>query len=416
MKNYYFVLAIILLPLFTVAQEQCSCTADLNALYASVKKMPSYKNQMKEGSKADYQKLYENLKKQSAKAGDSFACYKILAQLLFPLKDNHLGLWQHPTEEISGQMIVNADFIAKYRDSDAFKNFPVVNINIDSLTKALKTKPFDDVEGIYHYSNYVTAGVYRTHKKDSLVGVVLQTNLKSWEPGQLAFTMVEFAPNRFNALGAHLVQKNFSLLKQEAFANGTLFAGHWKKDPDKKLYAYDVPVEKFDLKNITEDIQYLKLGSFSSDNDNVAEAAAFCKSIQDSLTGKTLIVDLRGNGGGADKVSNPFLKLIKKFSGNKKVYVLINHWTVSNAEQITVRLKKLKNITLLGETTNGMIAYGSNYGNTDGLACGNYRFYPTDMDCSEFLPYESVGIQPDIFLTNEADWVSQTMVIIKSTH
>jgi len=375
--------------------------------------MPSYKNQFKGKGKEEYQKLYNNLKALSARADDNFSCYKILVQLLYPLKDNHLGFWQQPTEKISGEMIVDTAFIKTYRESDAFKNFPTVKNNTDSLNNVLTNKPLNDVEGIYHYSNYVTVGVYRTHKKDSLVGVVLQTNLKNWAIGQMAFIMQEYAPNHFNAIGAHLVQKNFILYKQETFANGILFAGHWKKEPKKVNFAYDVPKEKFSLKNIEGNIQYLKLGSFSANNENVAEAGAFCKRINDSLTGTALIVDLRDNGGGADKVSNQFLKLLKKFSNHKKVYVLVNHWTTSNAEQFTVRLKKLKNVTIVGETTNGTIAYGSNYGNTNSLACNTYEFYPTDMDSSEFLGYESVGIVPDVLLNNESDWVAQTVAIIK---
>lgn len=312
-------------------------------------------------------------------------------------------------------MIVDNAFIEKYRSSDAFRNFPKVKMNLDSLTNVLKNKPFNDVEGIYNYSNYVTAGVFRTQKKDSLVGVVLSTNIKNWEPGQLAFTMVEIKgkPNRFNAISAHLIQKNFSLLKQEAFANGNLFAGHWKKE-GQPSFAYATTNEKYELTNLENNIQYLRLGSFASDNENVAEAATFAKSLGGKLNCDALIVDVRNNGGGADKVSNPFLKLIKKFSKDKKVYVLVNHFTVSNAEQFALRLKELKNVTLLGETTSGMLAYGSNYGNTLNLACGRYAFYPTDMDCSEFIKYENVGITPHLLLKYDSDWVTQTLEIIKS--
>jgi hypothetical protein len=411
MKIIYVLFIAVLFPAFTNAQNKCNCSSDLEALYAAVKKMPSYKNQIRGEAKAQYQKVHDDLKKQSLKTEDSFTCYKILAQLLFPLKDNHLGFWQHPAEEITGEMVVDKTFLAKYRESAEFKNFPKVKVNLDSLTKALESKPFNDVEGIYHYNNYITTGVYRTFKKDSLVGVVLKTNIKNWEPGQLAFTMVENLPNRFNSIGAHLITKNFKLYKQEAFANGILFAGLWKKDPKKVNFAYDVPKEKFLLRQINQKVQYLKLGSFSATNENVAEAAAFHKQIQDSLSSENLIVDLRNNSGGAEKVFNQFYKLIKKFSERKKVYVLINHWTTSAAEQFTIKLGKLKNVKLLGETTNGTIAYGSNYGNTDELACGIYRFYATDMDSSEYLPYESVGIRPDVLLDNGSDWVIQALDI-----
>lgn len=406
---------LVLFPLIIFAQNtDCGCSMGIDELYGQIIKMPSYKNQFKGIAKTEYEATYHKLKKRADKTANSFECYKILAELLYPLKDNHLGFWQKADEEINEKNIVDNAFIEKYIQSEAFKNFPTVNINLDSLTTALKDKPKEDVEGIYHYSNYVTTAVYRTHKKDSLVGVVISARLKNWQPGQLAFTMKEYAPGRFNAISAHLVKKNFSVLKQEAFANGILFAGNWKKNPDEVNFAYKVTKDKYSLESINPNIQYLRLGSFASNNENVAEAAAFCKNIKDSLTAKVLIVDIRGNGGGADKVSDPFLKMINKYARNKPVYVLVNHWTVSNAEQFTLRLKKNKNVVLLGETTNGTLAYGSNYGNTVDIACGNYLFYPTDMDSSEFSAYESVGVKPDVLLDYTTDWVEQVTNIVNA--
>ena len=76
------------------------------------------------------------------------------------------------------------------------------------------------------------------------------------------------------------------------------------------------------------------------------------------LTAKNVIVDLRSNGGGNSKLSDPFLKLLKK----KNVYIITNCFAGSNGEQFTLKLKALKNAKHLGQTTSGIIAYGMNYG------------------------------------------------------
>lgn len=85
--------AILLIPFIANAQTNCNCEADLDALYAAVQKMPSYKNQYKGSKKLEYQQLYNNLKPRAAKAFDSFTCYKVLTEMLFPITDNHLGFW-----------------------------------------------------------------------------------------------------------------------------------------------------------------------------------------------------------------------------------------------------------------------------------------------------------------------------------
>jgi C-terminal processing protease CtpA/Prc len=141
----------------------------------------------------------------------------------------------------------------------------------------------------------------------------------------------------------------------------------------------------------------------------------FYDSIKDSLTTPNLIVDLRNNGGGAFKNSEKFLKLITKYASKGKVYTLVNGRTVSNAEQFTLKLKKLKNHTLLGTRTCGMLTYGSNYGQRYDLPSKRYEFAITDMKGDlEELKYEDEGIEPDVYLKTDTDFVEQVLALIRS--
>ncbi|HEY8398203.1 MAG TPA: hypothetical protein VIK80_09695 [Flavihumibacter sp.] len=56
-----------------------------------------------------------------------------------------------------------------------------------------------------------------------------------------------------------------------------------------------------------------------------------------------------------------------------------------------------------------MIAYGSNYGKTIRLAGDEMAFYPTDMVNRKMLPYEDKGIQPNIQLRTDEDWITQIL-------
>jgi len=368
--------------------------SDLDNLYASVKKLPSYKAQIIKEEKTDeYQKLLNHLK--TGQPANSFEHFYKLAQLIVPLKDNHLYL-----SEISAE-----------------QNFPFVNIDLAKLEKKLKDKKPDDVEGIYYYNSpAMKLGLYRTAKKDSLIGVVLATQYPNWRAGQIAFVLKEYAPNRFRNYFAAINEKTIGLLRNEKFMHGTLTETRWKKFPGATNHVNigrDVPTYQF--KTLSPDIQYLRLGSFASNDNALVISQKFFDTYKDSITAKNLIVDLRNNGGGGYKSSEKFMKLLQDYATNRgRIYVMVNNRTVSNAEQFTVRIKKSDNVTLLGETTNGMIAYGNNNGVSDTLPGKRVRLYITDMpDYGNYVRYEDIGITPDVFLKPEEDWVGQVVAIIK---
>ncbi|RYE22579.1 MAG: hypothetical protein EOP45_08015, partial [Sphingobacteriaceae bacterium] len=126
-----------------------------------------------------------------------------------------------------------------------------------------------------------------------------------------------------------------------------------------------------------------------------------------------LIVDLRNNPGGGFKASGKFLSLLKTYSRKGKLYIITNYRTFSNAEQFVLELKGNKNVVTLGQTTNGTITYGNNYGRSVTLPSGKYRIYITDMNgSSKHLTYEEIGISPDVELDQNSDWVTQLVGII----
>ncbi len=78
-------------------------------------------------------------------------------------------------------------------------------------------------------------GLYRTAKTDSLLAVVLYSKMPHWEPGQLAFILMEYQPAMFRGIHAQLLTKNFMLYRNEKFIDGGLTQDHWKKDPGKRI-------------------------------------------------------------------------------------------------------------------------------------------------------------------------------------
>jgi Periplasmic protease len=96
------------------------------------------------------------------------------------------------------------------------------------------------------------------------------------------------------------------------------------------------------------------------------------------------------------------------------LYVLLNNGTLSQAEIFTLKLKQLNNVTTLGSTTKGMLAYGSNYGKRERLPSGKLEIHPTDMNSGRaLLQYEDYGINPDITLSDNRDWIEQVVERIR---
>ncbi|OJW32940.1 MAG: hypothetical protein BGO54_15985 [Sphingobacteriales bacterium 46-32] len=71
--------------------------------------------------------------------------------------------------------------------------------------------------------------------------------------------------------------------------------------------------------------------------------------------------------------------------------------------------------TLVGETTRGMITYGSNTDVVKELSGGRYKLYITDMKGSaRDLRYEDVGVSPSVLLNPDTDWIEQLKNLINS--
>ena len=93
------------------------------------------------------------------------------------------------------------------------------------------------------------------------------------------------------------------------------------------------------------------------------------------------------------------------------MFVLVNQNTGSNAEQFAVRLREAKAATLLGDRTKGAIAYELK-GDISILPSNFFKVYLSSKRHREYLPYEGVGIEPDVFLDYSKDWIAQTQNII----
>lgn len=392
---------------------------DLAALKFVLQKTPSYKSQIKGDKQALFNSLYERLASDTTSNPHSFKYFYNLSQLIFPLKDNHLGFYQIAVYD----NFKNKERIDSFIGTKEFLEYPTFHINIDSLKNVLAKRPADSVEGIYNYGRFYSVGLFKRVDKE-YVGVIIDSDVNLWRNGQIAIHLYEYAPNLFKAIYGHPLSKNFILQTNEKYRNQSLVNSYFYSSYSLDIYSKQHRTvdyvnlsknsSKFELKSINGDIQYLLLRSFQRHSITTQQSKNFYDSIKNVLTAKTLILDLRNNEGGATKESRKYLRLLKKFTRNGNLYVLLNNGTLSQAEIFTLQLKKLKNVTTVGQTTKGMLAYGSNYGKRERLPSGRFEIYPTDMKGNaKLLQYEDYGINPDIILRDNRDWIEQTVEIIR---
>ena len=376
---------------------------DLRALRSIIEKTPSYKDQVKGDALISYNTLYSRLERDSTHPIFSFEYFENLAQLFFPIRDNHFGFYQIATPPSQ-------------------ENFPQFKVNTDSLANQLAKKPIDSIEGIYYYDTCYSVGLFRTADK-KYTGVVLQSNIPNWQRGQVAIHLYETEPGYYKAIYAHPKYKTLNLYSVEKFVNHSLVNSFFHNSFTSKVYSkhkgqkdyVNIPdsTPDFAFKDLDPQTQYLFIKHFSAMSNQMKRSDSFYLSIKNAITAPNLIFDLRNNDGGALKVSRKFLNLLTEYAKTGNIFVLVNNGTMSQGEIFTLQLKQLANVKVFGQTTRGTLVYGSNYGNRVQLPSGVFEVYPTDMGADQRLvPYEVYGVKPDIILKNDSDWIEQAMKYI----
>ncbi len=393
MKNLFLILILFLFGTISILaqSETCDCKTDLDFLVEKIKKMPSYKKQIKGEKATKFLKTYKKLSAEMQEPILIEVCYKLLIEQMILINDVHASL------QIS----------KSYSAAQHNTKHPKTSNNITELTEILSNKELSDLEGIYNYNKNERIGIYYSENKKDLIAVVLETGLKQWEVGDIRFYATHTDGNKYNFYYYDIDTKIPGFVKSLTFENGRIWS--YKKEGNALDYEFaDNDVNVAEFKTINEDTQYLYFKTFG--NSKKKALVEFYNNTKDKITAKNVIVDLRSNSGGNKKFSDPFLKLLK----DKNVYVITNCFAGSNGEQFTLKLLKNKNAKHLGQTTRGIIAYGMNYGYKYKTPSGYFNLTPTDMNFHKYIAHEGKGITPEISLDFNSDWIEQTLEIIEN--
>lgn len=187
---------------------------------------------------------------------------------------------------------------------------------------------------------------------------------------------------------------------------------------DPELYNEARYLQTFTSRNLPQYVDlddetaYLKVPSFNyklwKDLDNFYDSIIPVLAVK-----KFIILDIRNNGGGGERMYNQLLKILKKSSKKSKVGIIFNRHCASACEEVALEMTDNKHIITFGENTNGQFAYGfiKEY-KTPGC---NLSFIITTKRYPKRLKYEYVGVTPKVILTdkNETDWITEVLNILK---
>ncbi|RYY57015.1 MAG: hypothetical protein EOO09_04270 [Chitinophagaceae bacterium] len=407
----------------TLYAQQTDCRQKLDSAAVILSRTPSFRAQVIGDARTAYDELLVRLRSRADAAADPFHCFVTISRLFDPIRDNHLSFFEKPVAVLQPSDFNNTAKVESFRKAVVSKREPVWDGNTRDLQRRLAKLATDSVEGIYWYGEEIAIGVTRTGQKDSLVGVVLQSSIPVWKKGEVMLVLRQYGPDRFRAIAAQPYTRTWGMTKHERLIAGTLtetvlYNSDYSRRSlwSKKTGVTDhrnIPASArtFELRQLGDSTQYLRLGSFATDDNTLVRAHAFYDSVATKLTASRLVLDLRNNGGGGFRNSRNMLNQLEKFARTRRIHVIVNNRTYSNAEQFLVLLKYSPNVRIYGETTNGTLTYGSNTGRLIHLP-GNAAWvvYPTDMkEAGSTLQYEDVGIRPHVLLSNDSDWIGQVI-------
>lgn len=388
------------MALVQAQNNECGCKKELEFLNKQIKKTPSYKL-----NKTTYSNQLIKTEEEIKNLNSDYECFVQLNKLMLSLTDNHsrvYGLNEGANKEIKNDSIKFEIF----ENSKLFNSYPRPTISLDSLIIVLKKQPIKSIEGIYSIDDYMKLGVYKVSKGTTYRAIVLESKNKLWKIGEVLYTLIPYGNNYLLAVGGSLGSKRM-VAHTERIENGVFLTTGFQKHPSQPNFSVSLyPESNYLRKEISSEITYLKIGSFSSWHPTLSEAEKFYKSLEGTLTKKNLIIDLRDNGGGGNRNSDILLNILKDYLKNNNVYLLINNRSVSNAEQFAYKLSAFDNCKTFGNRTNGTAAYeivNANYN----LPCGEFMVILTSKKHSKFLKLESVGLEPNVKFTLKTDWVLQ---------
>lgn len=127
---------------------------------------------------------------------------------------------------------------------------------------------------------------------------------------------------------------------------------------------------------------------------------SFYRILKKIIVNKNIIIDVRDNSGGGERMYLRLVKIVKSLPATSKIYIIQNRNSASATEDFILALAPLSNVKTVGTRSSGQLAYGA----IRKIVTPHFKLnliIPTEFYSSK-LKYEYMGVKPEI-LTKSID-------------
>ncbi|MCF6350947.1 MAG: S41 family peptidase [Flavobacteriaceae bacterium] len=294
MKKISLIILMIFVSSLNYAQN-CDCFSNLKWLIETFEKNDAgFQYVIDQKGENAYNYHNKTIKEKALKIKDKKECLNLLNEWTEFFRKGHIGvrLISSKNEKDLGNETLTIDLVD-------------FNKNLENL------KDKTDIEGIWVSSSY-TIGIVRDsiNPDRDYVGFIIKSGNNSWKINQIKFELNKKDSTKFTMnyyMGDHSLKKINEIELKEGKYLVSSFITFIKtkpeikiKDVNKELYYKSIISEYPFVEKISNNTILLRIPSFMYENKKIIDAVL---NENDSLirNTKNLIIDLRNNGGGADR-------------------------------------------------------------------------------------------------------------------
>jgi len=276
---------------FSFAQT-CSCETEFNYIENFMAKNYAGFNDKKAlMTDAGYEKLVNEYRNYCKGPHSTEKCLLIISEFLDHFKDHHVS--------------VGVNFDPYKKDSVFISKREIIPISDEKIAELRKSTTFEGIYNFHDTALYKIAVIKDKTPLHDYIGIIIKSSLPGWKRGMIKFE----GKLTSDSLAKGVLYIINQMPKQEYFYfGGNFISGDWQREGttrEKLNYKY-VPVAS---RKLSDKTLYIKISNFGPSNaKNIDSVMRVNEPLLKTMP--NLVLDLRGNGGGADFAYGPLLPYV----------------------------------------------------------------------------------------------------------